>query len=93
MAILYELGGQKVSREEFTGALDNLGMMGAIMERVINDLTTKIEEVRCAEHSANPTVTVSLSDEGPNFQVAGCCADLKAKTESVLRSIGGQELG
>ena len=93
MPILYQINGREVSREQFEDSLGERGMMGEIMQHVVDELSSQLDAVRCTEHNARPTVTTKYMDEGIGFDVAGCCADLKAKTEAVLRSIGGEQIG
>lgn len=70
MVIEYELEGQKVPREQFVDALEDFGM-GPIAGHIVNELSTRIDALKCDEHGGSPTVTAMLSEQGPNFQVAG----------------------
>ena len=90
MAIEYELRGVRVSKGDFHAAMGS-GIMGQIQAQAVEELSSRIDRLRCNEHGTSPTVIVMLSDSGPDFKVSGCCEELKEKTESVIRSLGGEK--
>lgn len=84
----FEINGRKVSRDQFFG---ESGLQGLIIQRVVDEMATKLRDIRCGTHGVGPTVTVVRSGEDAQFKISGgCCDALKGDVERFLSEHGGQ---
>lgn len=77
-AVTYALDGRTVSSNEFFDVIAGGGRQLAIQQ-----MTAKIESVRCAQHGGNAVVTeVDQASEGFGFTISGCCDELIDRAHS-----------
>lgn len=70
--ISFEVGGRKVSSDQFGDALEK-----EALKQITDSIKKKLSSVRCKEHGERPSVKIKgkgLSDL--KFEVCGCCQDL-----------------
>lgn len=67
--IRYEVDGRTVSQDQFFA-----GIEGKIRQMAVDEITRRVEGVRCPEHGNYARVSdVRQTDDGVAFEVAGCC--------------------
>lgn len=77
-AVTYALDGRTVSSNEFFDVIAGGGRQLAIQQ-----MTAKIESVRCAQHGENAVVAeVDQAPEGFGFTISGCCDELIDRAHS-----------
>lgn len=77
-AVTYALDGRAVSSNEFFDVIAGGGRQLAIQQ-----MTAKIEGVRCTQHGDTAVVTeVDQTPEGFGFTISGCCDELIDRAHS-----------
>jgi hypothetical protein len=77
-AVTYALDGRTVSSNEFFDVIAGGGRQLAIQQ-----MTAKIEGVRCTQHGGAAVVTeVDQTPEGFGFTISGCCDELIDRAHS-----------
>jgi hypothetical protein len=81
VSIEYRLDGQEVERERFLREVED-----HVRALAIDQLREKVERIRCLRHHQTAKLRqLSLTSEGLEIRLAGCCDDL---VECVLRELG-----
>ncbi len=77
----YTLGGRKVSRDQFFEGLE-----GEIRKTASENVTSRVESVRCPKHGQKARVTeVHQTRDGFSFHVTGCCDELVEHAKRAIR--------
>jgi hypothetical protein len=83
--IVFMLRGRTVSLDEVEDVREC-----AILREIERSIKERVGALRCSEHGAFPRLTASGSRaDAMEFQLAGCCQDLLAKTAARLEPGSG----
>ena len=78
--IVFVLGGQRVDLDEVEDVRER-----AILREIQRSIEERVGALRCTEHGAFPKLTATGSRaDALEFDLAGCCQDLLAKTAARL---------